>query len=357
MPRFLLFGLIQSILFTLAPPATADGPSFNCKKASTPVERTICDNPLLSDQDLQLTAAYKEAKAVGSHLVDAQRDWLKSRETCGSDFVCIYERTRERTVKLLSAAFSPDSSKAYSGDIDDTQITDGIQIIQECKGKTNSFAFQCNNGKEIGFSSCKLGHTIHSFLSNLNSDGAALTLNKMCEWSGNVEIYEISNVNSNGHYELLAYRDNLKAKIEINLLDGVSLTMLEQPKPVQSTSNNSASSADFYNACLGMTQYDSNCYSVKNSDIKNLCLANSGQGYETSCYGIDDPDLKNLCLAKAFPEYKSSCYSIENEDIKNTCLAAANHDYRTNCYSVKSEPWRSFCGGLALSHNNCYNLN
>lgn len=35
---------------------------------------------------------------------------------------------------------------------------------------------------------------------------------------------------------------------------------------------------DYYNACLGMTKYPTNCYNVDDPDMKNLCLANSGQG-------------------------------------------------------------------------------
>jgi len=114
---------------------------------------------------------------------------------------------------------------------------------------------------------------------------------------------------------------------------------------------------DFYNACLGMTQYPTNCYNVKDPDMKSLCLANSGQGYQTECYNIRNPDLKNLCLANAYPDYKTMCYNIGNGTIENTCLAASNRSYNAMCYNVKSEPWRSFCAGIALNANNCYNLN
>lgn len=129
------------------------------------------------------------------------------------------------------------------------------------------------------------------------------------------------------------------------------------PTPPPSASTSYASRSDYYNACLGMTQYDTNCYSVDDPDLKNLCLANSGQGYETNCYSIQNGDIKNLCLAMSEPDYYTNCYSIDDEDIENTCLAASANNYTTNCYSIDSEPWRSMCGGLALSPNNCYNLN
>ncbi|MCO4843286.1 MAG: hypothetical protein KC439_10355 [Yoonia sp.] len=114
---------------------------------------------------------------------------------------------------------------------------------------------------------------------------------------------------------------------------------------------------DYYNACLGMTEYPTNCYNVDDPDMKNLCLANSGQGYETMCYNIRNEDIKNLCLANAYRDYRTMCYSIGSSQIKDTCLAASDSDYRTNCYNINSEPWRSLCAGLALAPTNCYNLN
>lgn len=114
---------------------------------------------------------------------------------------------------------------------------------------------------------------------------------------------------------------------------------------------------DYYNACLGMTDYPTNCYNVDDPDLKNLCLANSGQGYETFCYNIRNEDIKNLCLANAYRDYRTMCYNIGSRQIKDTCLAASDSSYRTNCYNVDSEPWRSLCAGLALAPNNCYNLN
>jgi len=113
---------------------------------------------------------------------------------------------------------------------------------------------------------------------------------------------------------------------------------------------------DFYNACLGVTQYESNCYSIKSPDLKNLCIGRSKRD-EGWCYAIKNPDIKNLCLGISVSKYKDFCYNVQNKDIKNTCLAASTYKYRDFCYSVKSEPWRSFCAGMALADSNCYNLN
>lgn len=63
----------------------------------------------------------------------------------------------------------------------------------------------------------------------------------------------------------------------------------------------------------------SNCYSIQNSDSKNLCLANA-KNQKSYCYSIHESDTKNFCLAKV-GDQKSNCYSIRSNDLKNQCLA------------------------------------
>lgn len=115
------------------------------------------------------------------------------------------------------------------------------------------------------------------------------------------------------------------------------------------------SSADYRNACLGSTDYPSFCYNVGNPDMRNLCLGRS-QRDENWCFSINNPDLKNLCLGISRSDYATFCYSINDPDIENTCLAASSYGYRDFCYNIPNGPWRSFCGGIALSSNNCYNF-
>lgn len=116
-----------------------------------------------------------------------------------------------------------------------------------------------------------------------------------------------------------------------------------------------ASNRDFYNACLGMTQYPTNCYDVQNKDLKNLCLATSTSDYRTFCYDIGNTDVKNACLGMT--DYPSSCYDISDPEVKNTCLARSNRDYSSFCLNIDSGPWRAFCGGVAMNKDNCFLLN
>ena len=64
---------------------------------------------------------------------------------------------------------------------------------------------------------------------------------------------------------------------------------------------------------------DSQCYSIKNSDQKNYCLA-LAKNKDSYCYSIQESDSKNLCLAQV-KNQKSYCYSIKASDSKNQCLA------------------------------------
>jgi len=64
---------------------------------------------------------------------------------------------------------------------------------------------------------------------------------------------------------------------------------------------------------------DSHCYSIKNSDQKNYCLA-LAKHQDSYCYSIQESDSKNLCLAQ-IKNQKSYCYSIKASDSKNQCFA------------------------------------
>ena len=63
----------------------------------------------------------------------------------------------------------------------------------------------------------------------------------------------------------------------------------------------------------------SRCYSIRDNDRKNLCLALARRD-ASACYSIRDSDDKNLCLAQVRGE-RSTCYSIRDSDQKNQCLA------------------------------------
>lgn len=81
--RLLCTLLVSAPGFALA----ADGPTFNCAKASGEVEKQICAEPALAALDRQLDQVYKgaSAKAKGAQanrLKADQRGWVKGRNEC-----------------------------------------------------------------------------------------------------------------------------------------------------------------------------------------------------------------------------------------------------------------------------------
>ncbi len=84
-------------------------PSFDCKKASAPDEKGICENFTVAWLDRQLDRAWKDALAradgqTSNTLRADQSAWLASRRECGSDVPCLTERYMLRLNALTTTA-------------------------------------------------------------------------------------------------------------------------------------------------------------------------------------------------------------------------------------------------------------
>ncbi len=86
--RNLSAALFASLLVLLPLRGQAQ-PSFDCSKASTLIERTICADPQLSQLDGEMARHYLKRRAELANderrwLIDEQKDWLVQRdESCG----------------------------------------------------------------------------------------------------------------------------------------------------------------------------------------------------------------------------------------------------------------------------------
>jgi uncharacterized protein len=88
-----------------APQAVPARPSFDCSKAQTAVEKTICKSPKLSEKDARLSIAYKAAfdrlSSEGqADLRAGQRQWLRSVQA-----KCIDIKSQTDTESCLSTAY------------------------------------------------------------------------------------------------------------------------------------------------------------------------------------------------------------------------------------------------------------
>lgn len=79
--------------------------SFNCQRASLPSEITICRYNNLGNLDENLAAKYSRLKRLASwqtwQTVRAeQRRWIRARNRCGYDDVCLTSQYRSRVRQL-----------------------------------------------------------------------------------------------------------------------------------------------------------------------------------------------------------------------------------------------------------------
>lgn len=83
-----------------AMPAISHAASFDCKKAVTLVETTICADPQLSKADEELAAVYRELVARKPEHKGMQRLWLRTvRDRC-TDAACLRKAYDERDIEL-----------------------------------------------------------------------------------------------------------------------------------------------------------------------------------------------------------------------------------------------------------------
>lgn len=86
-------------------PLLACAAGFDCTKAASKAEKTICADPVLSDYDSQLSRAWSAAlkqTRYAKELKADQRAWLNQRDTC-EDWVCLRREYARRLAMLAPA--------------------------------------------------------------------------------------------------------------------------------------------------------------------------------------------------------------------------------------------------------------
>jgi uncharacterized protein len=106
--RKLTGGLVAlSLLVASAPARAADYAPIDCSKASSPAERTICRSYPLGQAEARMATLFgvvMSLVAMGQRgdIGDAQRKWLRERDACGDDSVCI-ARAYQSRIAAVSA--------------------------------------------------------------------------------------------------------------------------------------------------------------------------------------------------------------------------------------------------------------
>ena len=98
MKKTIQLTLTTFMLFSLGTAATAA--SFDCRKASNGIEKTICDDPELNRLDSEMGRLYHKAKHLPG-VKEEQKNWVHRRnKMCGSSDGCLLGETKDRIVEL-----------------------------------------------------------------------------------------------------------------------------------------------------------------------------------------------------------------------------------------------------------------
>jgi uncharacterized protein len=100
----------------LLAPAQASAASFDCRRAGTPTERTICANLGLNDRDVRMAQLYdivRRLVPMGTRgaIMDRQAVWIRERNRCGGNVNCIgqaYDRRIRELNRVLEERVYPE---------------------------------------------------------------------------------------------------------------------------------------------------------------------------------------------------------------------------------------------------------
>jgi uncharacterized protein len=94
--------------------------SFDCGKAGTLVEQTVCTNKQLSDLDSSVGAAYKNALKNASNQNDIknrQRDWLQLERNNCRDIACLKSAYTSRLAELNKKGTGQNMLSSDNGEV------------------------------------------------------------------------------------------------------------------------------------------------------------------------------------------------------------------------------------------------
>jgi len=107
-----------------APSATSNSPSFDCRKATTTVEKLVCNSPDLSKLDVSLAETYKEAVSKDRSIRDDQRAWNAEKNKC-TDADCLKATYEDRISELTNFIVRHDRTALNQGQTSASASNDG----------------------------------------------------------------------------------------------------------------------------------------------------------------------------------------------------------------------------------------
>jgi uncharacterized protein len=120
-----------------APSATANSPSFDCRKATTTVEKLVCNSPELSKLDVSLAEMYKEAVSKAPSIRDDQRSWNGEKNKC-ADVECLKTAYEDRISQLVNLIVRHDRAALNQGQTSASAFNQGNERTASRSNQNNS---------------------------------------------------------------------------------------------------------------------------------------------------------------------------------------------------------------------------
>lgn len=132
---------------------------FDCDRAETDMENTICRDCQLAAMDREMNALYRRVTGQKT----SQKKWLGRRMACGNDAICLASVYCDRMVELVSVITGTDFSLYQYAHhvIDDDFFHPRAAILVE-----NYIKDHIGDASYEAFSACSSRHSAHQVTSN-----------------------------------------------------------------------------------------------------------------------------------------------------------------------------------------------
>lgn len=124
--------ILSAILSTM--PLLSLGASFDCAKASTSVEKMICEDSELSKFDEELGSLYKKVKEIAPEEKKKQKAWISERNQCDS-VNCLSNLYMQRNLDIQtvieSSEAQTDDSAVSPASAQPTDMASNPTVLQE----------------------------------------------------------------------------------------------------------------------------------------------------------------------------------------------------------------------------------
>ncbi len=170
LPASAMAAVIIALMMSAAQAQVAE-PSFDCRKATAPDERMICNDRRLAELDQTVAIAFEQAaKDAGNDAHEVVRETLVSRHGCGEDGLCILDqqvKAIDTLADLGSKVPVPPWVGTYRVDLFNERRDPPSQTLPEQAG-------QCTVTK-IASISTRFGEELKPPASEMDSLGSAVT--------------------------------------------------------------------------------------------------------------------------------------------------------------------------------------